>query len=119
MSSSHGAINSSSGKKLNAVAEKLPLVAKIKGVVSPSSTDDNVASSKKRGHTLIHYIVYAIINVIIALPALYGFSSFIFNHSIFQPHVAACQSLLSLAHSCINWALFYSRVWNLLLVLYR
>jgi SulP family sulfate permease len=38
--------------------------------------------------------VYAIINVIIALPALYGFSSVIFNHPIFQPHVAALSKLV-------------------------
>lgn len=91
---SYGAIDSGNGKKLNAVAEKLPLVAKITGVVSPSSTDDDGASFKKEGHTIIHYIVYAIINVIIALPALYGFSSVIFNHPIFQPHVAALSKLV-------------------------
>jgi len=94
-SSSYGAIDNGSSKKLDVVAEELPLVAKIKGVVSPSSTDDDGASSKKKGgHTTIHYIVYAIINVIIALPALYGFSSVIFNHPIFQPHVAALSKLV-------------------------
>ena len=95
-SSSYGAIDNGSSKKLDVVAEELPLVAKIKkGIVSPSSTDDNGTSSKKKkGHTIIHYIVYAIINVIIALPALYGFSSVIFNHPIFQPHVAALSKLV-------------------------
>jgi uncharacterized membrane protein len=97
-SSTYGAIdNGSGGKKLTAVVEELPLIAKIKGVVSPSSSSDeknNGASSKKGGHTIIHYLVYAIINVIIALPALYGFSSVIFNHPIFQPHVAALSKLV-------------------------
>ena len=95
-SSSYGAIDNGSSKKLDVVAEELPLVAKIKkGIVYASSTDDNGTSSKKKGgHTIIHYIVYAIINVIIALPALYGFSSVIFNHPIFQPHVAALSKLV-------------------------
>jgi hypothetical protein len=97
-SSTYGAIDNGSGKKLTAVVEEMPLIAKIKGViVSPSSSSDennNGASSKKGGHTILHYIVYAIINVIIALPALYGFSSVIFNHPIFQPHVAALSKLV-------------------------
>jgi hypothetical protein len=96
-SSTYGAIDNGSGKKLTAVVEEMPLIAKIKGVVSPSSSssdENNGTSSKKGGHTILHYIVYAIINVIIALPALYGFSSVIFNHPIFQPHVAALSKLV-------------------------
>jgi SulP family sulfate permease len=52
-------------------------------------------------HTILHYLVYAIINVIIAVPGLIGYASVIFNHPSFQPHMAALSKLVifsSLVH---------------------
>lgn len=45
-------------------------------------------------HTIFHYLVYAIINVIIAVPGLYGYASVIFNHPAFSSHMNALAKLV-------------------------
>lgn len=45
-------------------------------------------------HTIFHYLIYALINVIIAVPGLYGYASVIFNHPAFQPHMNALAKLV-------------------------
>lgn len=47
-----------------------------------------------KSYTIFHYLIYAIINVIIAVPGLYGYSSVIFNNPAFQPHMAALSKLV-------------------------
>jgi hypothetical protein len=49
---------------------------------------------EERRYTIFHYLIYAIINVIIAVPGLYGYSSVIFNNPVFQPHMAALSKLV-------------------------
>ena len=49
---------------------------------------------KGGNHTIFHYLIYAIINVIIAVPGLYGYASVIFNHPAFGPHMNALAKLV-------------------------
>jgi SulP family sulfate permease len=49
---------------------------------------------EEKSYTIFHYLIYAIINVIIAVPGLYGYSSVIFNNPAFQPHMAALSKLV-------------------------
>mmetsp|Transcript_6361 Transcript_6361/g.11332 ORF Transcript_6361/g.11332 Transcript_6361/m.11332 type:complete len:791 (-) Transcript_6361:482-2854(-) len=51
--------------------------------------DGKNSEDNEGGHyNVFHYLVYALINVIIAVPGLYGYASVIFNHPTFQPHMA-------------------------------
>lgn len=64
---------------------------------------------RKKGNFLF-YIIYAIVNVIIAVPGLYGYASVIFNHPVFQPHMNALAKLVifsSMLHQ-IGFLLFSS-----------
>ena len=68
--------------------------------------------SKEGGsqYNIFHYLVYAFINVIIAVPGLYGYASVIFNHPCFQPHMAKLSKLVvfsSLVHQ-LGFVLFSS-----------
>lgn len=54
---------------------------------------------------MFHYIIYAAINVIIAVPGLYGYASVIFNNPAFAPHVAALSKLVVLS-SCVHQLAF-------------
>lgn len=42
----------------------------------------------------LYYIVYAIVNVIISVPGLYGYSAIIFNHPVFLPHMNTLAKLV-------------------------
>lgn len=56
------------------------------------------------------YIVYALVNVIISLPGLYGYSAVIFNHPVFSPHMNALSKLVifsSMIHQ-LSFLLFSS-----------
>eukprot|EP00571_Detonula_confervacea_P008034 CAMPEP_0172316884 /NCGR_PEP_ID=MMETSP1058-20130122/29856_1 /TAXON_ID=83371 /ORGANISM="Detonula confervacea, Strain CCMP 353" /LENGTH=901 /DNA_ID=CAMNT_0013031315 /DNA_START=50 /DNA_END=2755 /DNA_ORIENTATION=+ len=71
------------------------------------------SSGGSKGETqynMFHYLVYAIINVIIAVPGLYGYASVIFNHPAFQPHLASLSKVVvfsSLVHQ-LGFTLFSS-----------
>eukprot|EP00956_Cyclotella_meneghiniana_P004846 scaffold5991_cov73-Cyclotella_meneghiniana.AAC.6 len=58
-----------------------------------------------KSFTMFHYIIYAAINVIIAVPGLYGYASVIFNNPAFAPHVAALSKLVVLS-SCVHQLAF-------------
>jgi SulP family sulfate permease len=66
---------------------------------SASSTD-----TKPTGKSLSFYlscVIYALVNVIISAPGLYGYAAVIFNHSIFSNHMNALSKLVifsSLVH---------------------
>jgi hypothetical protein len=63
------------------------------GVVDES----NVRSNKCRFKGVDHYIyclIYAIVNVIIAVPSLFGYAAVIFNNPIFSTHMNALSKLL-------------------------
>lgn len=84
--SSYGAISSDGGKS---PSDGLPLLLKKK--------DDNKPAADKaeeHGYTFLHIIIYASINVIIAVPGLIGYASVIFNHPSFQPHMAELAKLV-------------------------
>ncbi|KAL7509915.1 hypothetical protein ACHAXN_011001, partial [Cyclotella atomus] len=60
--------------------------------VGPNTSKNFYAETKS--YTIFHYLIYAVINVIIAVPGLYGYSSVIFNNPAFQPHMAALSKLV-------------------------
>lgn len=65
-------------------------------------------SAAKGGFT--YYIIYAIVNVIISVPGLYGYAAVIFNNPAFQPHMNALSKLVifsSLIHQ-LGFCLFSS-----------
>lgn len=92
-------------------------------IVKSSSSDDALPLLLKKeedkppedegehGYTsLLHIFIYAIINVIIAVPGLIGYASVIFNHPSFQPHMAELAKLVifsSLVHQ-LAFTLFSS-----------
>eukprot|EP00536_Pseudo-nitzschia_multiseries_P012005 jgi/Psemu1/320162/estExt_fgenesh1_pm.C_4380002 len=58
-------------------------------------------SSGKGGRHYVFCLIYAIVNVIIAVPSLFGYAAVIFNHPIFSNHMNALSKLLissSLVH---------------------
>ena len=55
---------------------------------------------KKRGGFL-SYIIYAVVNIIISVPGLYGYSSVIFNHPVFADYMNALPKLVIFS-SCIH-----------------
>lgn len=66
--------------------------------------------AKERHYNIFHYLVYALINVIIAVPGLYGYASVIFNHPAFQPQMASLSKLVvfsSLVHQ-LGFSMFSS-----------
>jgi hypothetical protein len=54
-----------------------------------SKSDRNVGSQK-----FLYYIVYALVNVIISAPGLYGYSAVIFNNQAFENHMNALSKLV-------------------------
>ena len=58
------------------------------------------ADEKKRGGFL-SYIIYAVVNIIISVPGLYGYSSVIFNHPVFADYMNALPKLVIFS-SCIH-----------------
>lgn len=73
----------------------LPLIIDKHNKKKDSSSSSG--ASKKGGqnqYTILHCIIYAFINVIIAVPGLYGYASVIFNHPSFQPEIAKLSKLV-------------------------
>jgi len=83
--SSYGAI---SNDECKSPSDGLPLLLKKEG------NDKSAAEEEERGYTFLHIVIYAIINVIIAVPGLIGYASVIFNHPSFQPHMAELAKLV-------------------------
>ena len=76
---------------------------------STTSSHQTSNNSKSRGNFFV-YLIYALVNVIIAVPGLYGYAAVIFNHSVFQPHMNALAKLVifsSLMHQ-LGFLLFSS-----------
>lgn len=57
---------------------------------SPNTTRDK-KSGKAR---FLYYIIYALVNVIISAPGLYGYAAVIFNHPVFEGHMNALSKLV-------------------------
>jgi hypothetical protein len=55
----------------------------------------------------LYYIIYAIVNVIISVPGLYGYAAIIFNHPIFVPYRNTLSKLV-IASSLIHQLAFTS-----------
>jgi hypothetical protein len=51
--------------------------------------DDTTTRSKFTVSFVVKIIVYALVNVIISVPGLYGYAAVIFNHPVFTPHVSS------------------------------
>lgn len=65
-----------------------------------SATAAAASDEKKRGGFL-SYIIYAVVNIIISVPGLYGYSSVIFNHPVFADYMNALPKLVIFS-SCIH-----------------
>jgi len=85
------------------VPQSLPLVhsepVELEKTKSPSTSKQAQQSESKTNFASC--LIYAIINVIIAVPGLYGYASVIFNHPCFQPEIAKLSKLVvfsSLVH---------------------
>ncbi len=53
----------------------------------------------------VSYIIYAVVNIIISVPGLYGYSSVIFNHPVFADYMNALPKLVIFS-SCIHQLAF-------------
>lgn len=60
--------------------------------LDPSSPISSFSNASVK--TFVYYIVYAIVNVIISVPGLYGYAAVIFNHEVFAPHMNALSKLV-------------------------
>ena len=110
LSSSYGSIDkivdqaeSGGTARRSPAQDEMPLIWKDKQNKKENSNEGS-------HYNIFHYLVYALINVIIAVPGLYGYSSVIFNHPSFQPHMAKLSKLVvfsSLIHQ-LGFALFSS-----------
>ena len=85
--SSYGAI-SNDEEIVRSSDDVLPLLLKKEEDKPPEDEGERDYTS------LLHIFVYAIINVIIAVPGLIGYASVIFNHPSFQPHMAELAKLV-------------------------
>jgi hypothetical protein len=72
------------------VAMAPPPAAKTRAAATTSPPSPRTSS---KGN-FVTYVIYAIVNVIIAVPGLYGYASVIFNHPVFQPHMNALAKLV-------------------------
>jgi len=68
---------------------------------SPSKRSGGASSSEGKKGDFLSYLVYAIVNIIISVPGLYGYSSVIFNHPIFADYMNALPKLVIFS-SCIH-----------------
>jgi SulP family sulfate permease len=71
-------------------------------------SQDSTNGPKKGG--FFYYIVYAMVNVIISVPGLYGYAAVIFNHEAYNDHMNALSKLVifsSLMHQ-LGFCLFSS-----------
>jgi hypothetical protein len=75
---------------------KSPVVTKLRssgvdgGVIGENTNSNKLQTIKKKGGQ--HYIfclIYAIVNVVIAVPGLFGYAAVIFNHPIYSNHMNA------------------------------
>ncbi|KAL7521590.1 hypothetical protein ACHAWX_006272 [Stephanocyclus meneghinianus] len=84
------------GIKNGRSAQRAPSQSPADPLLGAKKVHASSSSSKEeeRRYTFFHYLIYAIINVIIAVPGLYGYSSVIFNNPAFQPHMAALSKLV-------------------------
>lgn len=84
--------------------------------ILPTSADIIVAGAdgsqqqggKKGPIRFLYYVVYALVNVIISAPGLYGYAAVIFNHPVYESHMNALSKLVifsSLIHQ-LGFTLF-------------
>lgn len=75
---------------------------------SAATTSSN--NNKTGPLRFVYYIIYALVNVIISAPGLYGYTAVIFNHPVFENHMNALSKLVifsSLIHQ-LGFFLFSS-----------
>jgi hypothetical protein len=73
-------------------------------------TSAKVTSTSSKISSVVYILVYAMVNVIISVPGLYGYAAVIFNHPVFTPHMNALSKLVilsSLVHQ-LGFTLFSS-----------
>lgn len=62
------------------------------------SVDNKNNASEQEGKNgpirFLYYIVYALVNVIISAPGLYGYAAVIFNHPVYETHMNALSKLV-------------------------
>ena len=66
-----------------------------------SATTAGAAADEKKRGGFLSYIIYAVVNIIISVPGLYGYSSVIFNHPVFADYMNALPKLVIFS-SCIH-----------------
>lgn len=74
------------------------------------TTATTTATTTRNTQRFVYYIIYALVNVIISAPGLYGYAAVIFNHPIFENHMNALSKLVifsSLIHQ-LGFFLFSS-----------
>ena len=66
------------------------------GTNRSSASDNSNTPSSSAGlfRRWIYYVVYALVNVIISVPGLYGYAAVIFNHPVFASHRNALSKLV-------------------------
>lgn len=77
---------------------------------SIASADNSSTSRSGRALFFVYCVVYALINVIISVPGLYGYAHVIFSHEVFASHMNALSKLVifsSLMHQ-LAFTLFSS-----------
>lgn len=82
------------------IDEESPLIRKFHGVEMKS---EKQGEGGKSG--IIYYFMYALLNTLMSVPALYGYASVIFNHDAFQPYIAVLTKL-SLWSSAVHQLVF-------------
>jgi hypothetical protein len=85
---------------------------KTKQAAAASGTSGATSSNSNKTGPLrfVYYIIYALVNVIISAPGLYGYAAVIFNHPVFENHMNALSKLVifsSLIHQ-LGFFLFSS-----------
>lgn len=70
--------------------EKQSLLSGVEGKTAKATSNDE----KEAKSSILYYIVYALLNTTMSVPSLYGYASVIFNHDVFQPHIATLSKLV-------------------------
>jgi hypothetical protein len=82
----------------------------LSGHKASSSSSPSTSTGCKGVYHYLYCLIYAIVNVIIAVPGLFGYAAVIFNNPIYSPHMNALSKLLifsSLIHQ-LGFVLFSS-----------
>lgn len=95
------------GKSTNDSATMQPPPPKL----STTTTNSDTKTTRRQCClAYVSYLVYAIVNVIISVPAFYGYAAVIFSHDIYQDHMNSLSKLVVLSSAVhqISFTLFSS-----------